>query len=1004
LIQASDSVFLRNGGIYSSVAEKAVGNAGTIELRANYLSLTEGSEVNTTTLGQGNAGNIIINANETISLDGRGDVILSRIISSINAEGVGNAGNIQITTGSLKLTNEAFVSSSTSGKGDAGSITINARDTVNLDSGNVTSSVFETGVGKGGDIQVTTGSLFLTNGSQISNNVSGKGNAGNITVDARDIVKLDGIVGNAISGIQSSLLTGGEGKGGDIRVTTGSLFVTNGANLSTNTNGRGDAGNIAIDARDTIIFDSAGDNRFNSSANSTVVSDGVGNGGNIRVTARALFLNGSQLNAYSFGQGDAGNITIDVLDTVAFDGVGSNGLESGAQTLGSQGEGGDILVSTGTFSLTNGAKLSTFAQGGSGNITINARDTVNFDGVGSNERSSGAFSLLLPGGVAGKGGDIQVTTGTLSVTNGAQLSSSTGGVGNGGNITIDARNVRFDGVGSNGSFSGAYSTVESTGVGHAGNIKLTASSLSLNDRGLINASTSGRGDAGNISVIVDGAVTLTNSSQIRTTVEAGGVGKGGDIDLQASSLSVTGGSQIQSALFRPFNNQPAAQGRGGNIRVTASDSVTLSGTGSTGFPSGLVTSAGRETSGDSGSITVNTSQFSISEGAVVIAGTGGSGNGGDAVIKANTFAALTGGQVITTTAGSGKAGTVILNVKDSLTLAGSDPNFAQRLAQVEQRLSQPGETDLLTDVVVNQGASSGIFANTAVGSTGEGGSIFIDPREVTIRDGAKISASSDGTGNAGNITLQAGTLTLDNGASISAQTASNQGGNINLQLERFLLLRRNSQISTSAGTSQSGGDGGNIAIDTRNGFVVAVPSEDSNITANAFTGNGGRVDIRALGVFGIESRSSETNLSDITASSERGISGEITINRPDVDPTQGLVELSTVLLDTAQIVDTGCAAFAGKEDSEFIVTQRGGLPPRPDDVLSTEVIWSDTRLPNTTMQQQTQRKPTAQPRSKTDTVEIVPATGWVFNDKGEVTLISHTSGAGSLVDAQCVNR
>ncbi|MEC4813241.1 MAG: filamentous hemagglutinin N-terminal domain-containing protein [Scytonema sp. PMC 1069.18] len=884
LIQASDTVSVFNGNIYSFVEEKAVGNGGNIEVRTNDLFVTEGSEINTKTLGQGNAGNITINANEAIALDGRGNEIFSRIISAVNPEGMGNAGNIQITTGSLKLTNGAFISSSTSGKGDAGSITINARDTVSFDSGGgVQSSVFDTGVGKGGDISVTTGSLLLSNGSQISNNVTGKGNAGNITVIARDTVKLDGIVGNAISGIQSSLLTGGKGKGGDIRVTTGSLLVTNGASLSTDTNGQGDAGNITIDARDTITFDSAGNNRFNSNASSTVVSNGVGDGGNIRVTARALFLNnGSQLNASSFGQGNAGKITIDVLDTVAFDGVGSDGLESGAYTLG-LGDGGDILVSTGTLSLTNGAKLSTFARGSSGNITINARDAVNFDGVGSNGRPSGAFSLLLPEGVGGKGGDIQITTGTLSVTNGAQLSSSTAGPGNGGNITIDARDVRFDGIGSNGNFSGAYSTVEPTGVGNAGNIKLTANSLSFNNRGILNASTFGKGDAGNISVSVDGAVTLTNSSDIRTTVEAGGVGKAGDIDLRAGSLSVTGGSQIQSLLFRPSGNQPAAQGRGGNIRVTASDSVTLSGRGSTGFSSGLLTSAERETIGNAGNITVNTGQF-------------------------------------------------------------------------------------------------------------------------RVFDGAIVSASSDGTGNAGNITLQASTLTLDNKASISAQTASSQGGNINLQLGRLLLLRRGSQISTSAGTAQAGGDGGNITINTNNGFVVAVPSENSDITANAFTGRGGRVDIRTLGIFGIESRPNPTPLSDITASSERGISGEIAINRPDVDPSQGIVEFPTVLVDTTEIVDTGCAAFAGKEDSEFIVTQRGGLPPRPDDVLSMDVVWSDTRLPNITTQQQAQKKPTAQPRSKTDTVEIVPATGWVFNDKGEVTLISHTSGAGGLVDTQCVNR
>jgi large exoprotein involved in heme utilization and adhesion len=129
---------------------------------------------------------------------------------------------------------------------------------------------------------------------------------------------------------------------------------------------------------------------------------------------------------------------------------------------------------------------------------------------------------------------------------------------------------------------------------------------------------------------------------------------------------------------------------------------------------------------------------------------------------------------------------------------------------------------------------------------------LINPaRRVTIRDGAKISVNSDGTGNAGNITLRAGNLTLDNKASISAQTASSQGGNINLNLGEVLLLRRGSQISATAGTAGAGGDGGNITIDAPRGFIVAVPGENSDITANAFSGQGGNVTIRAAGIFNI---------------------------------------------------------------------------------------------------------------------------------------------------------
>ncbi|BAZ20586.1 filamentous hemagglutinin outer membrane protein [Kalymmatonema gypsitolerans NIES-4073] len=1067
-----------NSAILSSVGTGAEGNGGNIEIQTGSLSLTEGSELNTKVLGQGNAGNITINAREAIALDGVGsNGIFSRIISAVNPEGAGKAGGIQITTGSLRLTNGAYISSDSLGKGDAGNITIDASDRISFDGDSFASStVGRQAVGKGGDIRVTTGSLSLTNGARLTTNVTGQGDAGNITVDARDTVNLDGVVGDAISGIQSSLLSG-IGKGGDIRVTTGSLSVTNGAALSTTTNGRGNAGNITINARDTVTFEGiAKDKLFGSSANTELGSNGVGNGGDIRVNARALFLkNGGQLNANSFGQGNAGKIIIDARDTVAVEGVGSNGRsDSSVQTLGYPGNGGDIQVTTGTLSLTNGGKLSTFAQGNAGNITINARDAINMDGVASNGRSSWITSSLEG---TGKGGDIQVTTASLSVTNGAQLNSSTSGRGNGGNITINARDtvkfdgtgsnqnptgaystvefggvgnagdiqvttgslsltngaqlaastldqgnagnininardtITFNGTGSNGRFSGVYSTIESGGVGNGGDIQIKSGSLSLANQAQLNSSTFSSGDAGNISVMVDNAISL-NNSYIIGSVAPGGVGQAGDIDIQTRTLELTNGAEINSAVLRPFRGLPAARGSGGNIRINASDSLTISGVSSRGFSSGIFTASDRETSGAAGNIIVTTDKFAVRDGAIVSALTSNSDSGGNITINARTFEAINGGQVSTNTRNIGNAGTIRLNVRDSITLSGSDPNFVERVAQVRERLQLPGETDRLEDVIFNEGSTSGIFANTAPGSTGQGGSIFINPaRRVTITDGAKISVNSDGSGNAGNITLRAGTLTLDNKASISAQTATSQGGNINLNLGEVLLLRRGSQISATAGTTGAGGDGGNITIDAPSGFIVAVPNENSDITANAFSGQGGNVTIRAAGIFNIAPLSRQelerlrpddldpNNLitNDITAISRQNptLGGQVSLNTPDADQSLGLVELPAVVVDTSNQIDTSCAAF-GNGKASLIVTGRGGLPPNPYEALSTDVVWLDTRLSTITSQQQHSEKPAAKPPSKAESVKIVPATGWVFDGKGKVTLISHTSGGNSL--------
>ncbi|WP_319423500.1 hypothetical protein [Pleurocapsa sp. FMAR1] len=96
----------------------------------------------------------------------------------------------------------------------------------------------------------------------------------------------------------------------------------------------------------------------------------------------------------------------------------------------------------------------------------------------------------------GDAGKIDITTGSLSATNGSQINSFTRGQGNAGDISINATDsVTFDGVNSNGNPSGLSSSVEAGGVGNArngGNINLEAGSLSLTNGGRLNASVRAR--------------------------------------------------------------------------------------------------------------------------------------------------------------------------------------------------------------------------------------------------------------------------------------------------------------------------------------------------------------------------------------------------------------------------------------------------------------------------------------------------------------------------------
>jgi large exoprotein involved in heme utilization and adhesion len=213
---------------------------------------------------------------------------------------------------------------------------------------------------------------------------------------------------------------------------------------------------------------------------------------------------------------------------------------------------------------------------------------------------------------------------------------------------------------------------------------------------------------------------------------------------------------------------------------------------------------------------------------------------------------------------------------------------------------------------------------------GRGGDLTITTPKLIVRNQATIAVSSRNANpnakGAGQLTINAQTIQLDNKGAIAAESFSGQGGNIqinplptaNASIPRLLLLRNAS--------NQNPGNGGNIQIATP--FIVAIPRENSDITANAFTGNGGRITINAENLIGIQFRPRPTALSDITASSERGNQGSVTLNTPDIDPSRGLTVLPTVPIDVAQKIDRDCNPNV-TQSSSFVTRGTGGLPANP---------------------------------------------------------------------------
>ncbi|MEH2081386.1 MAG: filamentous hemagglutinin N-terminal domain-containing protein [Nostoc sp.] len=986
-VRAKNAVDLAdNAGIFSAVEAGGVGKGGNIDINAATLSLTDDAQLLTITrgasatqpAGRGDAGNVNVKVTGAVDIAGKKNGFPSGIFSLVDTGTVGNGGNIFIDSGDFSLSDGAQLSASTSGVGNAGNVTVRAKDAISL-AGNayIFSTVSAGGVGKGGNIDINATTLSLTDGAQLltatreasATQPAGRGDAGNVNVLVIGAVDIAGEKNGFPSVIFSLVDTGTVGNGGNIFIDSGDFSLSDGALLNASTFGQGNAGNVTVRAKDAISLANA--NIF-----STVSAGGVGKGGNIYINAATLSLtDGAQLltatrDAFGnqpAGRGDAGNVNVKVTGAVDIAGE-KNDFKSGIRSnvdIGTVGNGGNIFIDSGSFSLSDGARLiaSTSGVGNAGNVTVGAKNAISL-------ANSDILSAVEAGGV-GKGGNIDINATTLSLTDGGQLLTATrdafgnqpAGRGDAGNVNVKVTGA-VDIAGEKNDFkSGIRSNVDIGTVGNGGNIFIDSGSFSLSDGAQLEASTSGVGNAGNVTVRAKDAISLANAN-IFSTVEAGGVGKGGNIDINATTLSLTDGAQLLTATREASATQPAGQGdagnvnvkvtgavdivgeknsfesqigsnvdigtvgnggnifidsgdfslsdgallvastlgqgNAGNIRINAKDTVTVSGTSQeTGLFSALFTSTYSNFQGKGGDINVNTNIFRVSDGALVDARTRNNQKGGDITVNANVFEAINGGQLTTTTSSNGRAGKIVVNATDKVIVNGIDSNYNNRITKVPS-------------TVGNIGANSGLFV------------------------------SSTGSGITGDIEINSPKITLDNQGKLNAESASGNGGNINVNSD-LLLLRHGAQISTSAGTEKLGGDGGNINLNSR--FIVAVPGENSDITANAFTGSGGNIQINSQGIFGIESRPKLTEKSDITASSELGVLGVTNINTPDNSSIQNsFTGLSPNVIDTNALIANSCISRGTKrQENSFTITGSGALRNSPGDVLISAYITGDVR-------------------------------------------------------------
>jgi len=695
--------------------------------------------------------------------------------------------------------------------------------------------------------------------------------------------------------------------------------------------------------------------------------DNISNFGNIEIT------NGSQINTSGIGGGKVeirgGNVNL-------------NNGRIYALTLGNI-DGRAIDINAQQFRAQGGAQISTLTlgSGAGGAINIRATDSVEMIGrgletyrvFGGRYLVSGSFNpfdpqILLISGTTGIGnaGNISIDTGRLLMDNGTVLGSPTFATGNAGSMTIRAG--VFDLVG-----SGINSGTLLGSTGRGGNISFEGERLTVRDNAAFISFTRAQGSSGNINIKASESVEVLRTpagSPVATLIASSAVGvngQAGDINIDTKRLIISEGGVIGLSSGSVVGNQPlnTTGGRGGNLTVRASESVTIEGI------SGVLANGSRNPS--------------------FIAADANTANRGGSINISTPVLTLRGGGVISTSSlGKGDAGSITIDA-----------------GRVEV-IGNGGQGEFNSQIQTSVGISSGVINPNA---TANGGSLNLNVGQLILRNGGTLNLQALGSARAGNINVKADSISLDNQSSIDGRTASGAGANINLEA-RDIQLRRESRITTDASIS----DGGNINIKSE--ILATLPRENSDITANARSAQGGGVNINVPNVFGFTAVTREqvrgtlgltdgqfgalevsptslvptSDIAAISQSSGPALQGTVTFRSSGVNPAQGLVELPQNVVNPAALITANpCIERA---ESEFTVTGRGGLPASPKDVLGSpegRLAWVEPAVGGS----QQVEGPLAS--GENIPTEIIPARGWVMDDTGQVTLVVYNLGVGASI-------
>ncbi|MEL4897156.1 two-partner secretion domain-containing protein [Crocosphaera sp. Alani8] len=900
-INATGTVRMSDAGtnIFSGIREgdKGIRQGGDININSNRIEINKGANLDSSSLGTGNSGNINITATETITIDGRGTDIFSRINTPEFAGG--DAGSININARHINITNRASLQSSslTYSDGNAGSITLTAQDNLVINNAQLSSSLLDaTGdpnnVAGNIELKVINGSLNITDSFLLTNNRS-QGDAGSISLTG-DIVNLNN------SNLETDSSTS-NGNAGDIAITGRLISLNNRSSLQAFTTGQAEAGDININAEENVTI-----NQDSSVQTEVFLPTTQGQAGSINITVDLGDIelrNNSSLRTGTAGLGNAGDIFIESQNLI----IDDSGIVSGVDLNGTGGNAGDILITLGdTLTLNNDGQLlaDTKGNGDGGRIIVNAPNGVILE-------SDSQISVETT--KQGKAGDITVTSDNITIGKDSQLSATatdtSTNLEGGGNIVLKTSELNIAGE------LGIFAETESNSS--AGNLILQTNNsqpnlnIQFTDNGLISAKTTDVGEGGSIRISAPQTVDIRGDGQI--TVETTGKGNAGNIEVTGQTINFADRLEISASTV--------GDGDAGNIHLNGNQ-IHLSNTqinafsNSRGNPGGIlidnqgdnankvtltnnslisteIKSQGQAT--QPSNITLNTQQLNLNNNSEVTASTAGKGDAGSIeVLNAQTIN-LSSSEISASTSGEGNTGVINLQGNKQINLDNNSeisssveenavgnsqeitletPNLSLNNSRINGRTSGLGNAGNI-DVNNNQTIQlNNSIISTEITSTGEANqtsNITLNTQQLNLNNNSEVTASTAGKGDAGSIeVLNAQTINLSSSEISASTSGEGNTGVINLQGNKQINLDNNSEISSSV-EENAVGNSQEITLETPN-----LSLNNSRINGRTSgLGNAGNIDVNNNQTIQLNNSIIST---EITSTGEANQTSNITLN------------------------------------------------------------------------------------------------------------------------------